>query len=501
MLLWLGIPLSIEVVLILLLGMLIALAFGAIPGLGPPITIALMIPFLDLFSTPVALLLLGCTYVTGVYGGSISATLLNIPGTGASACTTLDGYPMSKQGKAITALSVSITASIVGGVIAITIIILATPVLSDFVLLFGSPEYFMMAVLGIAVIAAATQGNVLKGLIAGFVGLMIMSVGVAETTGEVRYTFGSLYLYDGVQFIPALVGIFALTEMMRLAGTGEQIAESAELLGSRLEGAKDVFRYKWTAVRSSLIGLFVGAVPGAGGTVANFVAYGVTASLRRKPEVDFGDGNPEGIVASESSNNAMVSGSLIPTLTFGIPGNSTTAVMIGALLYMGLQPGPTLFSQHLDSLYVLFAGVLLGCLFLVTMFWLAPYFGRVTILDQEILIPAILVLSLLGTYSIRFNFGDLVQLFLFGLLGYVMIRNNYSIIALLLGIILGPTAEVNLYRSLQIGGGSPMIFLERPLSLALVIITIGVLVVSFINMRAIVATVAGRIGGVIGNVR
>ncbi|UTF54809.1 tripartite tricarboxylate transporter permease [Natronosalvus rutilus] len=501
MLLWLGVPLSLEVVIILFVGMAIALAFGAIPGLGPPITIALMIPFLDFFSTPVALLLLGSTYVTGIYGGSISATLLNIPGTGASACTTLDGYPMSKQGKAITALSVSITASIIGGVLAITIVILATPVLSEFVLLFGSPEYFMMAVLGIAVIAVATQGNVLKGLIAGFFGLLMMSIGVAETTGEVRYTFGSLYLYDGVQFIPALVGIFALTEMMRLAGTGKQISESAELLGSRLEGIKDVFRYKMTVVRSSLIGLFVGAVPGAGGTVANFVAYGVTASLRRKPPIAFGDGNPEGIVASESSNNAMVSGSLIPTLTFGIPGNSTTAVMIGALLYMGLQPGPTLFSQHLDSLYVLFAGILLGCVFLISMYWLAPYFGRVTILDHELLIPAILVVSLLGAYSIRFNFGDLVQLTFFGLLGYVMIRNNFSIIALLLGIILGPTAEVNLYRSLQIGGGSPMVFLERPLSLALVLITVLVLVVSFLDVRQGLEAISRRLGAALNGIR
>lgn len=489
----LGIPLTVTTAVVLLVGTMIGLLFGAVPGLGPPITLALLIPLLDYFSTPVALLLLGSTYVAGVYGGSISAILMNIPGTGASACTTFDGYPMSRQGKAITALSVSTTASIIGGLLAISIIVLGTPLLQRFVLLFGSPEYFLMTVLGIVTIAVAARGNLLKGLLSGFFGLMLTSIGIAQTTGEIRYTFDVLYLYDGVQYIPALIGIFAVTEMMRLAGRGQRISETAELLGSAAEGIRETLSYPLTTVRSALVGLFVGAVPGAGGTVANFVSYAIASSTRSDDDDGpaFGEGNPEGIVAAESSNNAMVSGSLVPTLTFGIPGNSTTAVMIGALLYLGLRPGPTLFSQHLDSVYVLFAGVVFGCLFLLVMYRLAPYLGQVTILDKGVLIPSILAVSLLGTYSLRYSFGDVVQMVLFGVLGYVMIRHNYSVIALLLGLILGPTAEVNLYRTLQISGGSLDIFLLRPQSLLLILVSVAILLAAFVDFRRLYRRVGG----------
>lgn len=482
---FLGAELTVGLAVVLIVGMLIALVFGVVPGLGPLMVIILLIPFLDMFSTPVALLLLGSTFVVSTYGGSISAILLNIPGTTSSAVTTLDGFPMSKRGEAITALAISTTSSMLGGLISITIILVATPLLSQFILLFGSPEYFMLTMLGIAVIAAISQGNLLKGLIAGFFGMMITSIGFAQVSGEVRYTFGILYLYDGIQYIPAIIGVFAITEMSRLAGRGSQIAESTELQGSVGKGIKETVSRWQTLIRSSLIGLFVGVIPGAGGTVANFVSYGaaVSAGDEKDDDHEFGDGNPAGVIAAEGSNNAMVPGSLVPMLTFGIPGNAATALMIGALLFLGIRPGPTLFTRHIDTVYLMYLGVIVGSLFLLVMYYLAPFFGKVTVTDKSILIPMALSLAAISVYALRFTYGDLIQLFAFGVLGYVMVKYNFSVIAFTLGIILGPITEKNLFRSLQLSGGSLEIFVTRPLSLLLLVLAVLIVALPYLRVK------------------
>jgi len=481
----LGASVTPELVIILLIGMLISLIFGVIPGLGPLMVIILIIPLLDMFSTPIALLLLGSTFVVSTYGGSISAILLNVPGTTSSAVTTLDGYPMSKHGEAITALALSTTSSLIGGLISITIILAATPLLADFILLFGSPEYFMLTMLGVAVIAAISRGNLIKGLIAGFFGMMITSIGFADVSGEIRYTFGLLSLYDGVQYIPAIIGIFAVTEMSRLAGRGGQISESGELRGSVYDGIKGTLTRWKTLGRSSLIGLFVGVIPGAGGTVANFVSYGVAVSSgdEGESEHDFGDGNPAGVIAAEGSNNAMVPGSLVPMLTFGIPGNAATALMIGALLFIGIRPGPVLFSEETHLVYLMYSGVIIGSLFLLFMYYLAPYFGKITVTDRAILIPSALALATISVFALRFSYSDLVQLYIFGVLGYMMVKHNYSVIAFTLGLILGPIAEQNLFRSLQLGGGSIDIFLTRPLSVILLIFSVLIVIFPYVNIR------------------
>jgi len=477
------VPLTLYSVFMLLFITFIGLMSGAIPGLGPAITIALMIPVLEYFQTPIALLLLGSTYIVGVYGGSISAIVLNVPGTGASACTTLDGYPMSKKGKAITALSISTTASIFGGAISLFIIFSLTDYLSDLVLMFGSSEYFLMILLGIATIAVVSKGNFWKGMIAGILGLLLTSIGIAGTSGELRYTFDLLYLYDGIQFLPVIIGVFAVTEMMMLGGRGETIADTPELQGSVLEGIREVLNHKVTLVRSALIGLIVGAIPGAGGTVANFVSYGIAKTIRGTVEdgVNFGEGNSEGIVAAEGSNNALVPGSLMPTLTFGIPGNSTTAVMLGALIFLGFRPGPTLFTDNIDVVYLLYTGVAFGTLFLVILFWLGPYIGKVTMLNKAILIPAVLVVSTMGTYSLRYNFGDVILMTAFGFIGYIMVRHDYSVISLILGLILGTTAETTLYRSLQISSNIFEYFLSRTISVVIILSILLLLFITFFN--------------------
>lgn len=487
--LWvLGLEINAILLLILVIWLFAALFMGIIPGLGPLMVVILIIPFLNEYPISFAFLLLGSTFVVATYGGSISAILLNVPGTTSSAVTTLDGYPMSKRGEAITALALSTTSSMIGGLLSVGIILLSIPFLTEFILLFGSPEYFMLTMLGIGVIAAISRGNVLKGLIAGFFGMLITSIGVAQVSGEIRYTFDVLYLYDGVQYIPAIIGIFAVTEMTRLAARGDQIAESKELKGSVIGGIVGALRRWKTLVRSSLIGLFVGVVPGAGGTIANFVSYGaaVSAGDELHDEHDFSDGNPAGVVAAEASNNSMVPGSFVPMLSFGIPGNATTALMIGALLYIGIRPGPQLFTERINLVYLMFLGVIIGSLFLLLMYQLGPIFGKVTITDKAILIPSALALATISVYALRYSIGDIVQLYFFGLLGYAMVRYEYSVISFVLGIILGPIAEENLFRSLQLGGGSYEIFVNRPISLILLILTVAIILFSYVDVRAIV---------------
>jgi len=463
----------------------LALCAGALPGIGPAISIVLLIPFINYFDTATALVLLGVIYICGTYGGSVTAILMNIPGTGASAATLLDGYPMSKKGQAITAIAISTTSSILGGLIALLVVYLATPILSDIVLLFASPENLLMIVFGLLIIALVSKGNMLKGIVSGTFGLMIMSIGLLPHTGELRYTLGMAYLYDGIQFLTVLVGVFAVTEMISLAGQRSQISMYENLEGSPIKGIKQTLSRYTVVIRSSLVGFFVGTIPGAGGAIANFVAYGISSSLPVPADFPpFGEGNIDGVISSESSNNAVVSGALVPTLTFGIPGSATTAVIIGALNFVGLNPGPQLFGENVEAVYTIYFGVLLGCLYLLIMYWAGPLVARVTITDRSLLIPSVLVASTLGIYSLRTNMGDVFVMYVFGLIGYVMVKYDYEIIALVLGVILGTQAETMLLRTIQLGGLS--LAAERPLFAMLLVANALVVIFAFTPLPTLV---------------
>jgi putative tricarboxylic transport membrane protein len=467
------------------LGSLIGFIIGAIPGIGPAVGIALVIPFSLTFSPGVALTLFMGIYSGAEFGGCVSAILINVPGTGGAAATVMDGFPMAKQGRAITAISISSVASGVGGIIAPIILILLLPFLSRFILLFGTPEFFLLGILGVACIAAVSKETMIKGLISGFFGLMLTTVGISPVDAQQRYTFGSIYLFDGFDFLPAIIGLFGVAEMLKLIKGKEQgIAETIRLTGSRLEGALLTFKHWRTLIKSSLIGLFIGLVPGVGGTTATFVAWAEAKRNSKEPET-FGHGNPEGVVATESSNNSVVSGALMPTLLFGIPGSGTAAIILGGLMMHGLNPGRELFrSQGLVMTETILLSLIVSSIFMVIICLIvAPHLGKVTLIRKEILIPAVYNLAALGIFIIGYNMFDVILILLFGLFGFCLTKIQYPLFPLILAIILGNMIEENFHRSLILGKGSLLYLIQKPASVVILIITVLILInplISFI---------------------
>lgn len=462
-------------------GVLIGIVVGALPGLGPPLGMALLLPITFLLDPADAIILLIGIYSGSMYGGSIAAILINTPGVSSSAATMFDGYPMSKQGKAATALSISATSSVLAGVFTITALLLFSPVLIEVILAFGTPEYFLIAILGLAMITVVARGSMAKGLLAGAAGLLVTTVGVAPMTIDERFTGGSLLLYEGIDFVAVLIGLFAIAEMMKLAGQEGGIAEGdVEIRGGVLDGVRTVIAKPVTVIKSGFIGMGIGAIPGAGATVSNFIAY--SEEVRSSDDPDgFGKGKEDGVIASEASNNGTVAGSLIPAISFGIPGSSSTAVLIGGLLMHGLTPGPSMFepSGELALTYGILLALLVGNVVILVVGLLAvTRLGLLTKLDTDYIIPMVVVLSFLGAFALRNNLVDLVTVVGFGILGFFMIRYNYSVIAFVLGVVLGDIAEENLFRSLQISDGSWLIFVDptgQPLSFLLTLTIAAVL--------------------------
>ncbi|MEM4782019.1 MAG: tripartite tricarboxylate transporter permease [Halalkalicoccus sp.] len=454
--------LTFETLFWIVAGILVGILVGALPGLGPPLGMAIILPLTLPLTPENAIILLIGVYSGSMYGGSIAAVLINTPGVSSSAATMFDGYPMSKQGKAATALSISATASAVAGFFTITALILFSPVLIEMVLRVGTPERFLVAILGLAMITVVTRGSVAKGLLAGAAGLLVTTVGAAPMTLDRRYA-ESLLLYDGIDFVAVLIGLFAIAEMMKLAGQEGGIAEGAvEIGGNVKEGAIETLRHPVMLVKSGLIGMGVGAIPGAGATVSNFVAYSEAVRSSKDPE-SFGSGNPLGVMASEASNNGTVAGSLVPAISFGIPGSSSTAVLIGGLLMHGLRPGPSMFEAdgELMLTYTMLLALLVGNVIILAFgLTMVTRLGYLTKIDTNYIIPMVVVLSFLGTYALRVNPIDIVTIIVFGVIGFYMVRYNYSVIAFVLGVVLGDIAEENLYRSLELSGGDWAIFVN-----------------------------------------
>jgi len=454
----------------MVVGLLVGIFCGAMPGLGASLGMALALPLTLPLDGPSAIILLVSIYSGAMYGGSIAAILINVPGTAAAAATTIDGYPMSKQGKATNALAISATSSALAGFLAIIVLFLLSPFLVEIVLAFGTPEYFLMAILGLAMITIITRGSLVKGLAAGGFGMLFTVVGVAPMNPEDRFTFGSFLLYDGLSYIAALIGLFAIAEMLKLSSESGSISDGFDISGSKREGFQTAIKNSSIIGKSSLIGMVVGAIPGAGASVSTFVSYGETMRST-KDDSKFGHGDERGVVAAESANNGTISGSLIPCLSFGIPGSSATAVLLGGLIMHGLLPGPGLFEENLHITYSLFTALFLGnIIILIVGMVLITRAGYVTRIDTNYLIPIIIVLSLAGGMALRSNWIDVFTVVFLGIIGYYLKKNNFSLIAFVLGAVLGPIAEENFVRSLQLSDGSPIIFLTRPISLVIVIL-------------------------------
>ena len=459
-------------------GTIVGIIVGAIPGLTATMAVALLIPVTFGMPPLVGLALMGGVYSGGMYGGAISSILLSTPGTPAAAATAFDGYPMTKQGKGGTALTVATWASFWGGIFSTVALLLMAPALAKFSLRFGPPEYFVLAIMGLSSIVTLTKGSMVKGLISGFLGLVLATIGMDPISGYMRFSFNVVDLYDGIPFMPALIGLFSVSQILDLTAETHIVEDLSDTIAS-IKRSRLPKGLGPTITKGSIIGTIVGMLPGAGATIAAFISYNF-AKQSSKDSDTFGKGNPKGVAASESANNGCVGGSLIPLLTLGIPGNSVAAALMGGLLIQGLIPGPELFSKYGAMTYGFILSLFLAnIIFLVLGLYLAPYFAKVTSTPNALLIPGIAILSVIGSYAINNNMFDVWLMIGFGICGYFLEKGGFSTGALVLGLILGPIAELGFGQSLIMAAGSPMIFFERPLCILLWVITLLLMIPAF----------------------
>ncbi|MCZ6448426.1 MAG: tripartite tricarboxylate transporter permease [Alphaproteobacteria bacterium] len=469
----------------LIAGTLCGLLFGAIPGLGGTTSLALLIPLTFGMDKADAIMLMGGSMAATSTGGSISAILLNTPGIAPNAATMFDGFPLAQQGRAGEAIGAAATASALGGLIGVFTLILVIPIAKQIVLLFSPPEFFLLAVFGLCAIAVSTGTRLLQALIAAIFGFICAFVGFDYVSGIVRYTYGIEALWDGIKLVPALIGLFAISQMIDLAVKGGAIVTStAEFKIQRISsGIKAVFKNWSTMLVGSAIGTFIGAVPGVGGTVAAFLSYSTQVQRDPTPDVPYGQGNIKGVIAPESANNAKDGGSLIPTLAFGIPGSAETAVFLGALVLHGLEPGPRLLFEHEDVVFTLILTLTFACVIAtLIVLVLAKPMAYLTLVDAHILAPTVTVVALVGAYALQGEFGDVVVALAFAVIGYLMIRFQYPRITFTIALVLGEITERSFFQTMGISDDSWAIFVTRNVSLILIgLIIISLMVPSLRN--------------------
>ena len=465
----------------LVFGTLVGLILGILPGIGPTVSIALLLPLTFGWPPAAAIVFMGAIYNAAVYGGSISAILLNVPGTGPSAATMFDGYPLARKGMSNVALGASATSSAAGGIIGVIILITCAPLIAEFAVKFGPAETSLLGIFALTIIATIERGSTLKGLISGGLGLLFATFGYDLISGTLRYTFGTYYLQDGIPLIPACIGMFALSQALELGTSGEKISQLAELKGRFIDGVKSVSQYPLTFFRSSIIGTVIGALPGAGGLTASFLAYAEAVRGSKNPEA-FGRGNIEGVIAPETANNACVMGSLIPTLSLGIPGSEACALFLAAMIFHGLAPGPLVFSRSAETIYTLFAGLVVTnfAIFLIGATG-GRYFSKVTLIPNKIIVPLIICVSFIGSYLLHRNIYDVILMCVFGFLGYIMKQRGYGLVPFILGLILGPIAERGFRQALLMSEGSYAIFIDSLIAKVLITIIVLALFLPFLR--------------------
>lgn len=474
---------SVEVLIALAVGVIGGMIIGIIPGLGPSVGIALLLPISFSMSPTAALVMMTAMYTTGVYGGSITAVLCHTPGTAASAATTMDGYALTQKGRGMEAISVVTVASVAGGIIGAVCLILFAPALGKISLMFSCLEYFLVACFGLLVVSGLTGDNQAKGFFSALLGLLIGCVGMDSISGVSRFTFGQLWLEDGLDSTPILIGLFSISQVLVLVdkllrGSSSTIVEdpSAGLKGKRWEKG-NTKKLTPTMLRSSVIGAFVGFIPAAGCSIAAWISYSIAKQTSKKPE-EFGKGSIVGIAASEASNNAACGGALIPLFTLGIPGSPVTAILYGALLMHGLQPGSGLFTgekavtTYAIFLGFLFANVLMGIIGLT----MAKQMARICLVPNSVLVPIIVALACIGTYALSNNMMEVVIMLVFGVIGYLMKIFEFEPAPLVLGVVLADILESNFRRTLIMAapkGGLIPYFFTRPVAIIIVLVILA----------------------------
>lgn len=464
---------NLDCILWIALGTIVGLLFGAAPGLTATTAVALFTPITFYMPLNISLSFLMGIYCAGFYSGSIPAILINTPGAPGNAATVMDGYPMAKKGEAAHALSLSVTSSYIGGTVSAFALLICAPMIAKIALKFGSPEYFAVAIVGLVCIAGVSGKSILKGIAGACIGMLLGAIGMDPMDGLPRFTFGIVDLMGGIALIPALVGLFAITEVLNKI---ENSDEEGELITQKIT-LKDIWpklheywENKITLIKSIVIGIFVGAVPGTGPTIASWMAYNEAKRASKQPE-KFGTGIPEGIIATESSNNAVTGGALIPLLTLGVPGDTVTAVLLGALMIQGLTPGPMLLVEHYDMVanllwILIFANV--GML-IVGLFG-SKFFPYILRLPMQILMPLVAVLCITGGYAANSSFFDAALVPVIGFGSYILLKYGFPVAPIVLGLILGPIIEPNFRRALEGADLNPLVFVSTPLSAGLLVL-------------------------------
>jgi len=450
------------------LGVAVGVFVGAVPGFSSTNTLIILLPLTLGMETGPGLGFMASVYSGAQMGGSIPAILLNVPGTGSAAATCLDGYPMAQQGKAQQALIIAFLASCIGGFLTTGATLFLLPYLRAVVYLFGSIENFVVILFGLALIAQIAGKNPIKGYLAGIFGLLIGAIGYDSVYSVPRATFGILQLFDGIPRVPAIVGLFALSEALIMIEKETIVKAKLEDIkhgwNETKEGIRLTFKHFGAVVRSGFIGFVIGIIPGAGATIGSFVSYQQAYNSSKEKET-FGHGNPEGIIAAEAANNGLTSGALIPLLTLGIPGGGSSAVMLIVLLSHGVPIGPRLFQLHSEIAYSVILAMFLAYVALFIMGMpLMKGFAKIAIISTKVLVPTIIFFVLVGAFVERRFFFDMKLALLFGILGYIIKKTGYPIHSVLLGVILGPLAEKFFLRAIMLGNGNPAIFFSRPVA-------------------------------------
>ncbi len=478
--------------LVVVPGIVIGLVFGAIPGLQISMAMAIFLPMTLYMDFMQAMLFLTAIFTGGSFGGSIPAILMNIPGTSSAIATAFDGYPMARRGEHNLALGVALGASCIGVIVGYSILFLLIGPISEIVLKVGPAEMSVVILWGITLIGSLSSGSLLKGVISGLIGLLVGTIGYSEA-GVARGTMGSIYLLDGVPIIPAMIGMFAASELFRLVRTRYLVEDSAARKVSVrviFSGFRLAFSYRWIVLRGSLIGVFVGAVPGVGSSVANLLSYTITKNNDPAPD-SFGKGNPSGVMASEAANSTSEAGSMATLLALGIPGGGATAVMLAAFAMHNITGGPQFIREQTDVVYAIilanfgqaFLLIALGLLFI-------PLLANVVKVPMNYLVPTVLAMAVFGSFGLTGDLSGPITVLVFSVIGWTFKRFDYSVPAAVIGILLGGMAEDSIIYSYQISGGQWSYLLERPVT----IVILGLLVISLFGRRlvSILTSKAGK---------
>ena len=458
-------------VFLLLCATLGGVVIGALPGLNATTGAALLLPFTLTMDPVPAIALLTAIYCSATFAGAITAILINTPGTSASATTCLDGYPMAQRGEAGRALGLAVVSSTVGGVFSVLVLMACAPILARAAYNFAPPEYFALTLFGLSMLISVGGGSAIRNLISGAFGILLATVGTDLLTSVKRFTFDSPHLYDGIGFVPVMIGVFGISELIAQASRLNEKRERVIMDAIKLPSKEDYRRVWKTILRSSGIGTFIGVLPAEGATVASMIGYNEAKRWSKKPE-EFGKGSPEGIAGSEAANNSATGGAMVPTLALGIPGSPTAAVILAGLLVHGLRPGPTMFTDQAEFAYAIFWSMLfVNLLFLLVGLYGARAFARVTLIPVTILWPCVFIFSIVGAYALDQSMFDVWIAIAAGILGYFMRMYGFSVVPLAIGLILGGMLEQRLGQSMVMLDEKWWLMLSRPISLFFFILT------------------------------